>query len=101
MNPATNYLQIWSLISEAIGLKGDPKMLRCKNEVAYENLSLGISDNFIEGETYNLKEIVDELTKFEANFDTHSMNDTFLFLQGQKDMLSKIILYLKKILGEE
>lgn len=67
------------------------------NKMLYENLNINISDNdFYEG----LKEIIKELEEFYNNFDAHSMNDHILYERGQKDMLSKIITYLKQVLGE-
>lgn len=50
------------------------------------------------GELYNLREVITELRSYYDNFDTHSMNDYCLVLEGKKEMLGGIIEYLEKII---
>ena len=44
-----------------------------------------------------LKEIIDELTFALGSFNTHSMNEHQLFLQGKYEALKEVILYLKRV----
>lgn len=61
-----------------------------------ENLPVSIPDsNFYEG----LKEIHDYLVLAHKRFDTHAMSDHALFLQGEKEMLGKVIVYLQRVIG--
>lgn len=48
-----------------------------------------------------ITEFLNVLQEEYKNFDTHSMNEGVLFLQGQKDMLGQIIETLKKEKYEE
>lgn len=70
-------------------------MLRSNNNINYERLNTSIQEG---GGLYNLEEIIMNLKMFNEEYDTHSMNEGVLFLKGQKDMLEKIIVYLKKCL---
>jgi hypothetical protein len=47
-----------------------------------------------------ISELVEFLEEMYENFSTHSMNESALFLQGQKDMLDQIITFLKRELPE-
>ena len=44
-----------------------------------------------------IEAITVELEKYRDNFSTHSMNDHTLYLQGSKNMLDRVINYLKVI----
>lgn len=60
-------------------------------------LNTNISDSdFYEG----LKEVHDNLALVHNQFDTHSMNEYALHLQGQKELLGEVISYLRRIIGE-
>jgi HEPN domain-containing protein len=59
-----------------------------------KELSVSISDiDFYEG----LEEIISELEKVYNDFNTHSMNESVLYFEGQEIMLKEIIEYLKRI----
>jgi len=60
-----------------------------------KNYGCSISDN--EGELRDVSGVVAELKELRDNFDTDSMSDYSLTLQGQKEMLSAIIEYLERI----
>jgi hypothetical protein len=59
-----------------------------------KNLDTCITDlDFYDG----LNEIIEKLENVEKDFNTRSMSDYTLYLQGQKIMLQEIIKYLKSI----
>jgi hypothetical protein len=66
-----------------------------QNNLRLDQLGILISDN--EGNLRNVDEIISELQGLYDGWDTHSMNDSALYLQGQKDMILNIINYLKRI----
>jgi hypothetical protein len=66
-----------------------------QNNLRLDQLGILISDN--DGNLRNVDEIISELQGLYDGWDTHSMNDSILYLQGQKDMILNIINYLKRI----
>jgi len=69
--------------------------LRSKNEKLLASLNILIADN--DGNLRDIDEIIAELQKLYDNYDTHSMNEYVLYLQGEKNMILKIIEYLKRV----
>jgi len=69
--------------------------LRSKNEKLLANLNITIADN--DGNLRDVDEIIAELQNLYDNYDTHSMNEYTLYLQGEKNMILKVIEYLKRI----
>jgi NAD(P)H-flavin reductase len=65
------------------------------NSTDISKLSTNISDN--DGHLLNIDEIISELSYVYDNFDSNSMNDTALYLQGEEIMLYKVIEYLKRL----
>jgi hypothetical protein len=70
------------------------------NEHILDNYGYSIADNHACSLAGNLKDIdsiIIELQEVYNNFSTHSMNESTLYLQGQKSMLAIIIDYLKRV----
>jgi len=70
------------------------------NEDILDSIGYAISDNetcSINGQVRDIDAILEELQGVLDNFSTHSMNESALFLQGQKSMLEIIIKYLKRV----
>jgi anion-transporting ArsA/GET3 family ATPase len=65
------------------------------NDKYYKNMCVSVEE---ENGLYNLREIIYELKEYHTNFDAHANNEYTLFLQGQQDMLCKIIKYLENVL---
>lgn len=42
------------------------------------------------------KDMLEYLNEYLKNFSTHSMNESALFLQGQKDMLEQVIHFIER-----
>jgi hypothetical protein len=59
------------------------------------DLNINVADN--QGNLRDINEIINELQKLYDDFDTRSMNDHELYLEGEKNMISSIITYLKRI----
>jgi len=74
-------------------------MTHAKTGLDWSKLSTSIPDNelsSINDAVYDLGAIIAELEKGLDDFSTHSMNDMALYLQGAKDMLSEVLLYLNR-----
>ena len=70
------------------------------NEDILDDLGYSISDNSlyaINGQVRDIDAIIEELQKVVDTFSTHSMNESALYLQGQKSMLEIVIKYLKRV----
>jgi len=74
-------------------------MTHAKTGLDWRKLSTSIPDNELssmKGTVYDLDSIIVELEKGLDSFSTHSMNERTLYLQGAKDMLSEVLLYLDR-----
>ena len=70
------------------------------NESILDNYGYSISDNefcAINGNVRDIDAIIAELQEVLNDFSTHSMNESILYLQGQRDMINIIITYLKRV----
>lgn len=61
------------------------------------DLNINITDS--SGNLRDIDEIIAQLQDLFLNFDTHSMNDGVLYLQGQKDAIGDMLEYLKRVSG--
>ena len=70
------------------------------NESILDNYGYNISDNefcAVNGNVRDIDAIIAELQEVLNDFSTHSMNESILYLQGQRDMINIIITYLKRV----
>lgn len=65
------------------------------HKVNIRDFGVNISDS--DGNLRNINEIISELERVYNSFDTSSMSEHTLYLEGQKNMLGMIIEYLKKL----